>query len=76
MGCHWFWNFTKGYNSWLKDGLSESNGKTPIIVQDFMVMSSFPEGGRGVCEADYFFRLGLTTERVIRCPVSVFLMNK
>jgi len=52
MDCPLFWTLARKYNTWLKDGVSERNGKTPIPVQDFMAMSSFRKG-RGVCEADF-----------------------
>jgi len=41
MDCPLFWTLARKYNTWLKDGLLDKDGKTPIPVQDFMVMSSF-----------------------------------
>jgi Alcohol acetyltransferase len=62
MDCPKFWNLAREYNNWLKDGLSEANGKTPIPVQDFMAMSSFQKEEEAFA-AKILPSIGLTTER-------------
>jgi Alcohol acetyltransferase len=62
MDCHRFWNIARRYSSWLKEGLSEANGKTPIPVQDFMVMSSFQKEEEAFAK-QILPSIGLTTER-------------
>ncbi|KAN0103245.1 Alcohol acetyltransferase [Hyaloscypha variabilis] len=62
IDCQLFWKLARKYNEWLKDGLSEANGKTPIPVQDFMVMSSFRKEEEAFAK-QILPSIGLTTER-------------
>lgn len=62
MDCPKFWELAGQYNNWLKDGLSEANGRTPIPVQDFMALSSFQKEEEAFA-AKILPSIGLTTER-------------
>jgi hypothetical protein len=60
--CPASWDLARKYYTWLKEGLSKSNGKTPMPVQDSIVMSSLQKEEE-VLEKTILHSIGLMTER-------------